>query len=125
MTPTDRKYTKEHEWLLIEGNQVKIGITDHAQESLGEIVFVELPGVDDEFEIGDSFATVESVKAASSIYTVAKGKVVEINERLDAEPEAINQDAYENFLVVIEFSELDETKLLTAAEYEEFVKSEA
>ncbi|HHT86602.1 MAG TPA: glycine cleavage system protein GcvH [Clostridiales bacterium] len=124
MTPTDRKYTKEHEWLLIEGNTVKIGITDHAQEALGEIVFVELPGVGDEFEIGDSFATVESVKAASSIYTAAKGKVIEINEKLDAEPEAINQDAYANYLVVMEFSEIDESQLMSAAEYDEFVKSE-
>lgn len=92
MIPNDRKYTKEHEWLLIEGNVAKIGITDHAQDALGDIVFVELPAVGDEFAVGDSFAVVESVKAVSQIYTEAAGKVIEINEELDASPELLNSD---------------------------------
>ena len=100
MTPNDRKYTKEHEWLLIEGNTVKIGITDHAQDALGDIVFVELPAVDDTFAEGESFAVVESVKAVSQIYTSIGGTVIEINEELDATPELLNSDPYEAFIAV-------------------------
>ncbi len=125
MTPNDRKYTKEHEWLLIEGNTVKIGITDHAQDALGDIVFVELPAVDDTFAEGESFAVVESVKAVSQIYTSIGGTVIEINEELDATPELLNSDPYEAFIAVFRADEIDESELLTAEEYDAFVASEA
>lgn len=124
MTPTDRKYTKEHEWLLIDGNKVKIGITDHAQEALGDIVFVDLPSIGDEFQTGDSFAIVESVKAVSNIYTAAAGKVTAVNEELADAPEFINQTPYESFIAELEFTSIDESALLTAAEYDEFAASE-
>ena len=125
MTPNDRKYTKEHEWLLIEGNTVKIGITDHAQDALGDIVFVELPAVDDTFAEGESFAVVESVKVVSQIYTSIGGTVIEINEELDATPELLNSDPYEAFIAVFRADEIDESELLTAEEYDAFVASEA
>ncbi len=125
MTPSDRKYSRDHEWVLVEGNKAKIGITDHAQDALGDIVFVELPALGDSFSTGDSFAVVESVKAASEIYTPVGGKVVEVNEELESAPEKINADPYGAFIAVIEVSELDESALLTAGEYDAFVAAEA
>ena len=117
MIPTDRKYTKEHEWILAEGNVAKIGITDHAQEAMGDIVYVELPAIDDEFSVGDSLAVVESVKAVSQIYTQIAGKVVEVNEALDDSPEILNSDPYGNFIAAIESSSIDEDEFLSADEY--------
>ncbi len=125
MIPTDRKYTKDHEWILIEGGRATIGITDHAQNAMGDIVFVDVPAVGDSFNAGDSFAVVESVKAASEIYTQVTGKVVEVNEALDGEPELINKDAYGAFLAVFEVASLNEEALLTAAQYEALLASEA
>lgn len=125
MTPSDRKYSRDHEWVLVEGNKAKIGITDHAQDALGDIVFVELPALGDSFSTGDSFAVVESVKAASEIYTPVGGKVVEVNEELESAPEKINADPYGAFIAVIEVNELDESALLTAGEYDAFVAAEA
>ena len=117
MIPTDRKYTKEHEWILVQGNVAKIGITDHAQEAMGDIVYVELPAVDDEFSAGDSLAVVESVKAVSQIYTQIAGKVVEVNEALDDSPEILHSDPYGNFIAAIESSSIDEDEFLSADEY--------
>ncbi len=117
MIPTDRKYTKEHEWILVEGNVAKIGITDHAQEAMGDIVYVELPAIDDEFSVGDSLAVVESVKAVSQIYTQIAGKVVEVNEALDDSPEMLNSDPYGNFIAAIESASIDEDEFLSADEY--------
>ena len=117
MIPTDRKYTKEHEWILVQGNVAKIGITDHAQEAMGDIVYVELPAVDDEFSAGDSLAVVESVKAVSQIYTQIAGKGVEGNEALDDSPEILNSDPYGNFIAAIESSSIDEDEFLSADEY--------
>lgn len=117
MIPTDRKYTKEHEWILVQGNVAKIGITDHAQEAMGDIVYVDLPAVDDEFSAGDSLAVVESVKAVSQIYTQIAGKVVEVNEALDDSPEILNSDPYGNFIAAIESSSIDEDEFLSADEY--------
>ena len=117
MIPTDRKYTKEHEWILVQGNVAKIGITDHAQEAMGDIVYVELPAVDDEFSAGDSLAVVESVKAVSQIYTQIAGKVVEVNEALDDSPEILNSDPYGNFIAAIESSSIDEDEFLSADDY--------
>lgn len=125
MIPNDRRYTKDHEWLLIEGNTVKIGISDHAQDALGDIVFVDVPAVGDSFNAGDSFAVVESVKAASEIYTQASGKVIAVNEALESEPELINSDPYGAFLAVIEFTALNEEALLTAEQYQALIASEA
>ena len=125
MVPTDRKYTKDHEWVLISGNTAKIGITDHAQNAMGDIVFVDVPAVGDSFSAGESFAVVESVKAASEIYTQVSGKVVEVNEALDGEPELINKDPYGAFLAVIEFSSVNEAALLTAQQYEALLAAEA
>ena len=125
MIPTDRKYTREHEWLIIEDGIAKIGITDHAQEELGDIVYVELPEVGDEYTCGDAIATVESVKAASGIYTVVSGEVVEVNEELADAPEKLNEDAFGTFIVAVKVSDIQESELLTADEYEAFVAQEA
>ena len=124
MIPNDRKYTREHDWILIENGIAKLGITDHAQKELGDIVYVELPEVDDEFAIGDTYTTVESVKAASPVYTPVAGEVVEINEELDATPELLNQDPYEQFIVAVKVTDVNEADLLTAEEYEALLAEE-
>ncbi|OEF99615.1 glycine cleavage system protein H [Vulcanibacillus modesticaldus] len=121
------KYSKEHEWVEVIGdNKVRVGITDYAQNALGDIVFVELPEVDDEVTINDTFGSVESVKAVSDIYSPVSGTVVEVNTSLEDSPELINEDPYGNgWIVVIELndsSELDE--LLSSEEYETFIKEE-
>ncbi len=121
MIPNDRKYTREHDWILIENGIAKLGITDHAQKELGDIVYVELPEVDDEFAIGDTYTTVESVKAASPVCTPVAGRVVEINSALDDEPELLNEAPYEQFIAAIEVSEINDAELLTAEEYENFL----
>ena len=124
MIPTDRKYTREHDWVMIEDGIATLGITDHAQEALGDIVYVELPEVDSEIGIGDDYTTVESVKAASPVASPVAGKVVEINEALDETPELLNQDAYGQFIAKIEVTEIDEEALLTAEEYEALLAEE-
>lgn len=104
-------YTKEHEWIKVEGEKAYIGITDYAQHALGDIVYVELPEVDDELESGDSFGVLESVKAAADIYISIAGTVVEVNETLEDEPELLNTEPYDQFIIAIEgfdSSELDE-----------------
>ncbi len=124
--PADLKYTKTHEWVKIEGNKVKIGITDVAQEQLNDIVYVELPEVGDEVAKGDTIGVVESVKAASDVYSPVSGKVIAINEAVVNSPELLNKDPYENWLVEIEISnpgDLDE--LLSAEEYEKVVEEES
>jgi glycine cleavage system H protein len=92
--PKDRRYTKEHEWIAVDGNQATIGITDHAQHELGDVVFVELPKPGTKIEAGKSFGTVESVKAVSEIYAPASGEVVEANGELQNKPETINNDPH-------------------------------
>lgn len=124
MIPNDRKYTRDHEWVMIEDGIAKLGITDHAQEALGDIVYVELPNVDDELTCGDSYAVVESVKAVSQVYTQVSGKVVEVNEELDEKPELLNEDAYGQFIAAVAVTEVDESELLTAEEYEAFLAAE-
>ena len=123
MIPNDRNYTKEHEWLKIEGNKAIIGITDHAQHELGDIVFVELPAVGDKFAIGDSAAVVESVKAVSNIYTQAGGSVIEVNEELEAAPEKLNEDAYGTFIFALTMDSSELGEVLSAAEYEAFLEA--
>lgn len=114
-------YSKDHEWVRIEGDKAYIGITDYAQESMGDIVFVELPELDESYEAGDSFAVVESVKAAADIFLPIAGKVVEINEALEDAPELLNENAFDNHIAVIEAFVADEVAtLMSAEEYEAY-----
>ena len=124
MIPTDRKYTREHDGVMIEDGVAILGITDHAQEALGDIVYGELPEVDSEIALGDDYTTVESVKAASPVASPVGGKVIEVNEALDETPELLNEDAYGQFIAKIEVSEIDEANLLTAEEYEALLAEE-
>ena len=126
MYPKEFRYTRDHEWIKVEGNIGTVGITDYAQKQLGDIVYVELPEVDDEFSKGDEVATVESVKAASPIFIPVSGKIVEVNEELEDAPELLNQDPHgKGWIFKVELSdesELDE--LMTAESYEELIKAE-
>jgi len=117
---SEDRYTKEHEWVRIEGNRARVGVTDHAQAELGDVVFVELPAVGSEFKQGDNFGTVESVKAVSDICAPLSGKIVEVNVKLESTPEGINQSPHdEAWLIVLEMSDPSEVDaLLTAADYE-------
>jgi glycine cleavage system H protein len=122
--PDDLQYTKSHEWVRMEGDTATIGITDHAQEELGDVVFVELPEVGSTIEAGDSFGTVESVKAVSDLYTPVGGEVVEVNSSLEDAPEKINDDPYgEGWIVKLRTSE--EADLLSPEEYEKIVEEES
>jgi glycine cleavage system H protein len=121
--PTDRKYTKEHEWITPEG---KIGITNHAQDSLGDIVFVELPKVGSELSAGTTFGTVESVKAVSDLFAPVSGSVTEVNGELATAPENVNKDAHAAWMVKIALKDPTELNaLLSAADYEKFISEEA
>jgi len=123
--PKDCKYTKEHEWINAQGNTATVGITDHAQESLGDIVFVELPKVGVQLEAGKSFGTVESVKAVSELYAPASGKVTAINEALNQTPENVNADAQAAWMIKLELSNPGELNgLLTAEQYEAYIAEE-
>lgn len=117
------KYTRDHEWIKVEGDVATVGITEYAAEALGELVYVELPEVGANLEKGDSFGVVESSKSASDIYSPIKGEVLEINENLDASPELVNNSAYEDgWIVKIKIaneSDLDDT--LTEDEYKEIL----
>lgn len=116
-------YTKEHEWIKVEGNTAYIGITDYAQHSLGDVVFVELPEEGTEFSREDVFGVVESVKAASDIYSPVSGKILKSNEDLADDPSLLNQDAYENWMIQVELSDTSEIdELMSATEYEELIK---
>ncbi|SET00183.1 glycine cleavage system H protein [Natronincola peptidivorans] len=118
-------YSKEHEWVKVEGSKAFIGVTDYAQHAMGEIVFVELPEVDDEFSMGDVFGVIESVKAASEVYIPVSGKVLEINEALEDSPELINEDAFENWIVSVEITNKSELEgLMGEEEYREFCEKE-
>jgi glycine cleavage system H protein len=118
--PDDLQYTKSHEWVRMEDGTATIGITDHAQDELGDVVFVELPGEGTTFDAGDSFGTVESVKAVSDLYTPVGGEVVEVNTSLEDAPEKINDDPYgEGWIVRLRTT--DEADLLSPEEYEKVV----
>lgn len=123
--PEELKYTEEHEWISIHGKKAVVGITDHAQHALGDIVFVELPEPDDEFSRGEPFGSVESVKAASELYLPVGGRILEVNEKLSDDPALLNKDPYKNWIVKIEMidpSEVDE--LLTVDAYQEIIENE-
>lgn len=123
--PEDLKYTREHEWVSVSGSVATVGITDHAQEQLGDVVYVELPAVGDRVEKSDAFGVVESTKAVSDVYAPVSGEVTEVNDDLPDSPELVNEDPYgDGWMVKIAISdpsELDE--LMTADEYREFIES--
>ena len=124
--PTDFKYTKEHEWIKVDGATATVGITNYAPESLGDIVFVDLPKVGSEVTAGKTFGTVESVKAVSDLFAPASGKVTEINQDLATSQEKINKDAHGCWMIKIQLKDPNELKsLLSAGDYEKFVKEEA
>jgi glycine cleavage system H protein len=124
--PEDLHYSKDHEWVRVEGNIAVVGITDYAQDSLGDVVYVEVPKVGDEFAANESFGSVESVKAVSEVFSPVSGEIVGVNEALADEPEKVNQDPYgTGWMIRVEMSNPGEVdSLLTAAEYEDFTKAE-
>ena len=123
--PQDFRYTKEHEWVKVQGDTGTIGITDHAQNSLGDIVFVELPKPGAEVTAGKSFGTVESVKAVSELYAPVSGTVTEVNGDLANSPEKINSDAHGSWMIKIKLKDPAEAnKLMSPADYEKFVAEE-
>jgi len=125
--PEDLHYSKDHEWIRVEGNIGVVGITDHAQDALGDVVYVELPKAGDEFAAHESFGSVESVKAVSEIFTPVSGEITAANDSLQDEPEKVNQDPYgEGWMIKIKMKSPGEVdSLLTAAEYEDFTKAES
>lgn len=117
-------YSKDHEWIRVEGNRAYIGITDFAQESMGDIVFVELPDTDESFAADDSFAVIESVKAAADIYIPIDGTVVEVNIRLEDEPELLNTAAFDYHIAVVETFDMAQVEaLMDADSYENYCNS--
>ena len=123
--PADYRYTKEHEWVKMDGDSATIGITDHAQESLGDIVFVELPKVGANVEAHKSFGTVESVKAVSDVYAPVSGTVTAVNDELTNAPEKINADAHGAWMIKIKVKDKGEANsLMSAADYEKYVAEE-
>lgn len=121
--PKDNLYTRDHEWIRIEGDKAEIGITDYAQKALGDIVFAELPEIEDEIDAGDEFGSVESVKAVSSLFMPVSGRIIAVNTELKDSPELINEECYDDGWVVrIELSNPDDSaELLSPADYEEFL----
>lgn len=124
--PDDLQYTRDHEWCRVQGNRATVGITDHAQDALGDIVYLELPAVGDEVKKGEAFGVVESTKAVSDLFAPVSGKVVEVNSPLADAPEAINEDPYEEgWMIQIEMSDPKElSDLLAKAAYQKFVEEE-
>jgi glycine cleavage system H protein len=123
--PANFKYTKEHEWIQADGKTAAIGITHYAQESLGDIVFVELPKPGTEITAGKTFGSVESVKAVSDLYAPASGTVAEVNSELATAPEKINKDAHGSWMIKVNLKDPGElNSLLSAADYEKFVAEE-
>ena len=122
-TPAELKYTKDHEWVRIEGNVATIGITDFAQGELGDIVFVDVDTVDDDLNGGEVFGSVEAVKTVSDLYLPVSGKVIEFNEALENEPELVNTDPYgKGWIIKLEISaDADQSELLTAEQYQELI----
>ena len=126
-TPEDNRYAKSHEYLHVEGDTGTIGITDYAQKELGDVVFVELPQVGSQLEMGDELGSIESVKAVSELFTPVSGEVVEVNEALAEKPELVNTDPYgDGWMIKIKLSAPDEAdELMNAEEYEEYIEKES
>lgn len=123
--PANYRYTREHEWILVDGNTGSIGITDYAQNSLGDIVYVDAPKVGDAVTANATFGSVESVKAVSDLYSPVSGKVTAVNEALKTEPDKINQDPHGTWIIKVELADAGElAKLLDAAAYEAFIAEE-
>ncbi|MAD61853.1 MAG: glycine cleavage system protein H [Myxococcales bacterium] len=124
--PSDLLYTEDHEWALVEDDTVTVGITNHAQDSLGDVVFVELPELEQELGNGDALGVVESVKAVSDLYSPCDGVVVEVNERLNDEPELINNDPYgDGWIIKVKIADSDAVSHLMDSEtYDQYVKDE-
>jgi len=123
--PATYRYTREHEWIEVEGKTGKVGITDYAQNTLGDIVFVEMPKPGSKVERGKVFGSVESVKAVSDLYSPVTGTVIAVNEELATAPEKINTDAHTAWILKVEMTDPSEVDLLlSAADYEKFVKEE-
>ncbi|HMA59774.1 MAG TPA: glycine cleavage system protein GcvH [Halanaerobiales bacterium] len=124
--PNDLFYTENHEWISVDGKDAVVGITDHAQEELGDIVFVELPSVEEEVDQFEEFGVIESVKAVSDVFMPASGVIVEVNEELMDRPELINEDPYgSGWLIKIEIKDKDELEeLMDSTEYEAFLEEE-
>ncbi|HVG71268.1 MAG TPA: glycine cleavage system protein GcvH [Vicinamibacterales bacterium] len=121
--PTDRKYTKDHEWIRVSGDTADVGITDYAQRQLGDVVYVDLPDVGRHISAGESFGSIESVKAVSELFAPMSGEVVEVNPRLKDHPEAVNSEPHESWMVKVRLSEPGAGEpLLDAAAYEALVK---
>ena len=125
--PEDLQYSKDHEWIRVEGGAGTVGITDHAQHALGDVVYVELPKAGDTFAAHEVFGSVESVKAVSELFCPVGGSVVEVNESLQDEPEKVNTDPYgAGWMIRLKVSDAGEVdKLLSAIEYEDFIKADA
>ncbi|MDE0792542.1 MAG: glycine cleavage system protein GcvH [SAR324 cluster bacterium] len=124
--PKNNLYTRDHEWVRIEGNKAEVGITDHAQKALGDIVFVELPDTEDEIDAGDEFGSIESVKAVTSLFMPMSGRVIAVNTELKDSPEIINEECYdEGWVIRLELSNQEEsTELLSSEDYKEFLLDE-
>ena len=121
--PDDRKYTKDHEWIRLSGDTADVGITDYAQRQLGDVVYVDLPDVGRHISAGESFGSIESVKAVSELFAPMSGEVVEVNPRLKDHPEAVNSEPHESWMVKVRLSEPGAGEsLLDAAAYEALVK---
>ena len=121
--PAELKYTKDHEWVKIEGDNAIVGITDFAQSELGDIVFVDVESVDEELNVGDVFGSVEAVKTVSDLYLPISGKVVEFNEELESEPELVNTDPYgKGWIIKLKIAnDADQSELLSAEQYQEVI----
>ena len=121
--PTDRKYTKDHEWISVAGDTADIGITDYAQRQLGDVVFVELPDVGKTVAAGESFGSIESVKAVSELFAPVTGEVVEVNSSLKDRPDHVNSKPHETWMVKVKLGSTDElSSLMDAAAYEQLIQ---
>jgi glycine cleavage system H protein len=127
MYPEDFLYTKDHEWILVQGNKATVGITDYAQHELGDVVYVDLPEVGDTFDASEPFGSVESVKAVSEVFCPVSGEVTEVNSKLEDTPELVNESPHQKaWMIKILLTNPDETKeLLGAEEYEEYVQEQS
>jgi len=121
--PASYKYTKDHEWVELSGERGKVGITDYAQQQLGDVVYVELPEIGTNLKQGQSFGTIESVKAVSELYAPVSGEVLEVNTALKEKPEEVNADPHGSWMIVVRLTSAGETgALLDAAQYQDLVK---
>lgn len=127
MNPDDLKYHKEHTWVKVSGKKATIGITDYAQEALGDIVYIDLPDIDTELEINSEFGEIESTKTTSTLIAPITGRVIEVNEDLSENPEIINEDPYgKGWIVVVEIEDMSELDdLMDASEYAKYIEEEA